>query len=248
MKFFLALSLLLLLPLNGVSKECISNGCGTDGTRWFIPNSPAGVSFMSACNQHDRCYSSCDGPRFGVMLVACRDPALSRDGKRCCDQEFLVDMLNLCSEAKIRDRVFCDNCSAIYFGGVNRFGNSSFKGKSLPVWLIEDGPTSTEALNSMRAELRALAVGMGDDARRATVIFSLAEGGIITAEVEETPRYYAGVPPIVLPGTANRTSRDNSRLLYGPRIDISGISQSTELNIRLRLGAGAVTSIPKHAN
>ena len=157
-------------------------------------------------------------------------------------------MLNLCESSTKPDRIFCHNCAALFFGAVNQFAESAFNGKRLPVWLIEDAPKDPEQLSALRTKLRVLATAMGDATRSTRVVLSLEESGSVQTKLEEISRPTGGSLPVVRAATANRLSRDNAAVLYGPRIDVSGLSQLTEIDIRSRLGQDALTTVPASAS
>jgi len=64
------------------NKEIETNGCGSAGSRW-VPDSFLGeVDFTPACNEHDRCYSTC-----GADKDDC-DEALKNDMVKECEKIF----------------------------------------------------------------------------------------------------------------------------------------------------------------
>lgn len=87
--------------------------CGPPGLfALIIPDCPLGVvCFSEACNEHDRCYGRCGS------------------SKVVCDDLFLDDLLDSCSEATFQDDETHERCLAlanIYWQAVARFGQLAF--------------------------------------------------------------------------------------------------------------------------
>jgi hypothetical protein len=63
------------------NKKIETNGCGSAGSGW-VPDSFGDASFTPACNEHDRCYSTC-----GADKDDC-DEALKNDMSKECERAY----------------------------------------------------------------------------------------------------------------------------------------------------------------
>lgn len=106
------------LPANSTHKEI--NGCGSGVTNSVTPNKPAGVSFESACNNHDKCYGiigksqgACDNQFHNEMLTACR--------------EAFPDGRFLGRPIRKPQRIACNGAADIYFSAVKKRGGNAYR-------------------------------------------------------------------------------------------------------------------------
>ena len=226
-----------------VTQRCEVNGCGTKWTRWIVPNSPSAVSFLPACIAHDMCYGGCTPPKRSATLTACQGSALALNPRRCCDQTFMQELQNLCTSEKLQSSVLCELLASLYYVMVRGFGSISFTGKPLAIWLRDDAPNNPEQLLTLTSQLKAISFALGDDTSRNSVTLTLSEGGGVSAEVAENMNFYANSSSVLSAAEANKVARSGDVLLYGPRIDLSGVSQNSEFSIRSKLGQNALTTI-----
>ena len=238
------LSFVLMLNLAAAdAQQCTANGCGNKWTRWFTPDTPVSVSFLAACNTHDKCYGGCAQPRKVLSLDACQAPAVGVHPQRCCDQLFMQDLQNACARDQMQSSVLCEWVSSLYYLMVTTFGGGSFSGKPVSEWLRDDASTNPDELRAFTATINGFAAVLGKDAARQDLIIVLGSNGQVSARVEESMRSYAATKPSISPGEANRQARAGTALLYGTKIDVSGISQLTEVSIRSRLGDRALSTV-----
>jgi len=105
-------------PVYATHKEV--NGCGSGVTGLVTPNTPAGVSFEPACNNHDRCYGiigksrdACDNTFHNEMLTVCRE--------KYPDGKFLGKSI------RKPQRIACNGAADTYFKAVREKGGSAYK-------------------------------------------------------------------------------------------------------------------------
>ncbi|OEZ90941.1 hypothetical protein JAB9_51360 [Janthinobacterium sp. HH107] len=131
------------------------NGCGSGWNVWVVPNSiPLLVcSFASCCNDHDTCYSHCEGRIDGecaymrckeggdlyhsprctqdIRLVKSTVDAINR--KHLCDNNFYIAMRSI-----NRGKPPCEALAIVYRDAVKVWGDPSFNGmgnaETVPAW------------------------------------------------------------------------------------------------------------------
>ncbi len=85
--------------------------CGSGSNEYLVPDRIPGVfDFALPCQRHDNCYCQC-----GV-------------DKAICDQTFLMDLKDECSQRPWYARGECWNFAHLYYWAVRTFGRSSFEG------------------------------------------------------------------------------------------------------------------------
>jgi len=88
-----------------------ANGCG--GQSDFVPDLIPDLMFEPACNTHDKCYNR----------------EWSGENKVTCDNEFLWDMLAICTDTFPKlDPVTCSSLAYTYYEAVNLFGRFFYEG------------------------------------------------------------------------------------------------------------------------
>jgi len=89
------------------------NGCGASGSSFRPPQGHFRVSFVAACNAHDRCYGTCGA---------------SKDG---CDRQFRANMRAACDAVynrfNIPARASCYATAHTYYLAVRHAGGSAFE-------------------------------------------------------------------------------------------------------------------------
>jgi hypothetical protein len=92
------------------------NGCGPSGFGWTIPDSWGRANFTPACNQHDRCYGTCNSNR------------------RVCDNQMRRQMKRECNRVYSNKdgqenfwRLKCLRRANLYYNVVNRRGQSAYE-------------------------------------------------------------------------------------------------------------------------
>jgi hypothetical protein len=91
------------------------NGCGPSGFGWVVPDSWNRANFTPACNQHDRCYGTCNSNR------------------RACDNQMRARMKRECNRVYGRRghenlwRLRCLDRADLYYDVVNRRGQSAYE-------------------------------------------------------------------------------------------------------------------------
>jgi len=95
-----------------------ANGCGpADWRGRFVPNSPIGFNFRSACNWHDNCYA-----------VPWNRVAYSYAGaKDYCDRWFYYKMAQVCGYTSGLDFRWCMYVAYGYYNAVSRYGASAYR-------------------------------------------------------------------------------------------------------------------------
>lgn len=88
------------------------NGCGPSGYGWAIPDSFGDANFTPACNQHDRCYGTCNSGR-----RTC-DVLMRKHMKATCDRVYRND-------AEMRGK--CRRRAQFYFNVVHNNGQSAYE-------------------------------------------------------------------------------------------------------------------------
>jgi len=95
------------------------------------------------------------------------------DSRRCCDQAFLTDLLNICTKAKPDSSGLCEWASTLYFISVKAFGKSSFSGVDLKTWLRDAAAPDPDAAKRLETSARRLARSMGEEAGKQEVSIAL---------------------------------------------------------------------------
>jgi hypothetical protein len=92
------------------------NGCGPSGFGWTVPDSFGRANFTPACNQHDRCYGTCNSNR------------------RVCDNQLRRQMKRECNQVFGREdgpenfrRLKCLDRADFFYSKVNRHGQSAYE-------------------------------------------------------------------------------------------------------------------------
>lgn len=125
-----------LLAASTASGKDFNNGCGSDWNEPLVPDTlkPLCIDFRSPCAEHDNCYSRCltGGANYGKPVCS-QTASEQREGRRLnCDDSFLADMDNKCSQCDPLRRPICKGIAFIYRLAVGGAGSGSFNGSQVP--------------------------------------------------------------------------------------------------------------------
>lgn len=107
-------------------EQCRPNGCGPGGwLGWFVPNSPLGCKFASACDAHDVCYSGCvAGCSAAAGTERCDGDCRARiEAKNKCDTDFRDKMIE-----ENPGSATCRKLAEKYYEAVSQCGCKFFNG------------------------------------------------------------------------------------------------------------------------
>lgn len=99
-----------------------TNGCGSNVSTYFVPDSWGNCKFKEACNEHDKCYSKClEGGEFHGG-AKCNDPGEVKEARRSqCDAELEQNIIN-------NNEGRCEGWAGTYGKAVRMAGGGSFNG------------------------------------------------------------------------------------------------------------------------
>lgn len=226
--------------------NCASNGCGGEWTRWLVPNKPAGASFLAACNAHDQCYGGCPVPVDRKELYSCTNRFLQINRRSCCDDAFLLDLLNICRK-EIPSKELCRLVTVLYYLAVDAFGGSSFEGVDLKDWIRDKASTNEALPDTLFQQSANIAAAIGTrDLRDQFARIQLRSDGTILVHLEQqTLMASTDTRGGQLNSDKNRQERGNQEVYYGSTFELSGVSPEVESRIRERLGSEALRYVPR---